>query len=484
MGLIASALLDLLDGGDDALAMGLMGVAAIAVAAALLKTRRLNHHPRTGQSLTILLLVWVTAIGIGTAVYLVTGTFSGRGFWSAFSDSLFESASGFTTTGMTALPVVEEASRGVLAFRAISNWLGGLGGLTVAVAVLPFLTGTHSLSSDPDRTHGALRSIAPSSRRAMRNILAIYGGFSALLVVAYAATGIGVFNAFAYGLSTASTGGFATNTNSLWGENNAGAEWVAIFGMFVAGTNLAVLWWGIRGAANSVWKSQELRLYVFATTIGVVVTSIAVAANDGALISRQAVFAVASTISTTGLRAHDWEAWHPGATTLLFVFMAIGSMSGSAGGGFRWLRIRTLLAFIRRDLLSRLYPKSVLVVKIDGRPIAESVVQQLVGYLVLYAGFVLAGAYAVALFEDGFRRALIAALSAVSTTGALVGVPSAEQLRVGERAVLVPLMIAGRLAILPVVVSAIRLLDRIAARTRSTLAGRGYTETVPGGRRA
>ncbi|MGI9601786.1 MAG: TrkH family potassium uptake protein [Acidimicrobiales bacterium] len=450
--LVVAALIDLTDGGHDALALAVVGALSLAVAAGLHRRFEAPASYRSVQSLSVLTVVWLTMIAVGAIALAFTDIFVAQDGTDRWTAALFESTSGFTTTGMTALPVVQDAGRGVLFFRAASNWLGGLAALITVVAVLPFVTRTRDLVAT-DKSREAARALAPRIDQGMSNVTRLYGVFTVVTIVAFALTGIGIFDSVAYGLAVVSTGGFSTHSSSLWSEQNAAAEWVAIGAMFLAGTSMAILWWLMRGAIGSMWRSMELRVYAAMVVAATIIVSIGIAGPDEVTGSRQAVFAVASTMSTTGLVAFDWWSWGAGAQVILVLLLAIGPMSGSAAGGFKILRVMVLWEVGRRELVRLVYPRAVHVAKIGGRPLRDRTVQSVAGYLILHIALVLGGAYAVGLFEDGVRRSLVAALSAVSTSGLLLGVRTADELTEGGRLVLLPLMLAGRLAILPLFVT-------------------------------
>jgi len=458
--LVLAALIDLTDGGRDALVLGLVGLASLGIAAVLQRSFRQPRRYQAVQALTVLTVVWVTMIVVGAVALSLTDIFADQDGSRRWSGALFESVSGFTTTGMTSLPAVEDSSRGVLFFRAASNWLGGLAAVVSAIAIVPFVTRTRDLV-DTDHTREVAGTLAPTINRGINNVLKVYGGFTAVVVVAFVATGIGVFDGLAYGLAVVSTGGFSTHSSSLWHEQNAAAEWVAIIGMLVAGANVAIIWWIIRGAIGTVWRSIELRVYVGFVAGATIATMIGISGPDDIAVSREAVFAVASSISTTGLVAFDWWSWGAGAQVGLVLLLAIGPMSGSTAGGFRLLRVIVLWEVVRRELVRLVFPRAVHVVKLGGQPVADNTVRSVAGYLILHLGLILGGAYAVGLFEDGVRRTLVAATSAVSTSGLLLGVRTADELTEGSRMMLLPLMLAGRLAILPLFVS----IERAAAAT-------------------
>jgi len=292
-------------------------------------------------------------------------------------------------------------------------------------------------------------------RLLLRRLVALYAALTAAGVVLYLAGGMRPFDAVTYAFTTISTGGFSNHPSSIAHFDSAAIEWAAVGGMVLAGSNLALLWRGLRGVTGSVLRSAELRAYGAVVAGGAVVLVLWTAPPGGATdeSARHAAFSVASAVSTTGYTVTDWSAWTTGAQILLLALVGVGSMSGSTGGGFRVLRALTLVAYVRREIARQLHPRAVVAVKVGGVPVDEELVSRMVGHQALYVVLAASGAVGLAAFGSDITTSASAAISALATFGPALGdlAPSGGALTLdgGARAVLVVLMLVGRLEIYP-----------------------------------
>jgi trk system potassium uptake protein TrkH len=222
--------------------------------------------------------------------------------------------------------------------------------------------------------------------------------------------------------------------------------------------NLAVVFRSARGlASGTIMRSAELRtFFVLIGGLSITVAVVADGAGNSVEQLRGSLFAVVSMLSTTGLWATDWGTWSQGGQTLLMLAAGIGAMSGAIGGGFRVARMLAMLGFIRREVLRQLHPRAVLVVKVGRRTVNEALVDRIVGHQVLYLFVGGIGSVSLAIAGASVLTSLTGAVSALSTVGPAMGelTPGggAETLSAPARAVLMPLMILGRLELAPVLV--------------------------------
>lgn len=434
-GLCASAAADALDGGTDALGLVLVGLAA-AAAGTLLRLRA--AHPGAGarppagrQVLRAVGLAWVAAVGVSTLAYLTVGAFD-------VGDALFDSVSGLTTTGLTAGPAAEDLSAGVLAWRALSQWLGAGAILVISATVLPLLGG-EILDVEHPRRGGMASQWA-------RRVAWAYLAFTALTGVAYWLAGMGVPDAAAHTLTTVSTGGFSTTT-STFSSFGPAAQWVAAVAMTLAGVNLAVLVWGWRGTRRPLRRSVELRAYLLLVA-GATLFLLTRGGAPGGV--RTAFFTAASAASTTGYRAVEWTEWNHAGHTALFLLVAVGAMAGSAGGGFRVLRALAVVGYVRRELIRQLHPHSVTAVRVEGSPLPDAVLDHTAGALLVFLGVAAGGAMIVVIPAGSIESALDVAVAAASTAGPALGhQPSTTELVHAPAAQvgLIGAMLAGRLSL-------------------------------------
>ncbi|MCB0994295.1 MAG: TrkH family potassium uptake protein [Acidimicrobiales bacterium] len=394
---------------------------------------------------------WATMIAASAVAYLASGTLS------RVDDAVFESVSGYSTTGLT-LVVPEELARGVLLWRAATQWLGALSAMVLAIALLPFFGGGRELA-DHETARGVHRTLAPRVVDGVRHVVSLYSAFTGVLAVAYLVAGLGVVDAVATSLTTVSTGGFATHSDSIAHFGGAGAQWLTVVAMLLAGANLAVLWWAIRGDARALWRSFELRVYLlmFASATAAVTAWSWDDTGGGEGAVRGAAFSVAAAMSTTGHRIVEWGQWTDAAQVLLLLLMGVGSMAGSAGGGFRIMRVIEAAGFMRRELVRQLHPRAVVTVKIGRTTVSERSLERMNAYQLLFILVAFIGAVAVALTGEDVFTSISAAVSAISTVGPSPGevgaFGDATAFDATGRMILATLMLLGRLSIYPVLLT-------------------------------
>ncbi len=427
------------DDNSDAVSFGAAG-AALTSAAALARLRVSRPtRPTARNVITGIGLIWLMLTAVGTAIYMGTGTVS------TLSSAIVEAAAGFTTTAVTGLEAAE-LSRAQLLWRAATSWVGGLVAITLTVITLPLALRDSALLAYVSPHQG--RSLVPNARVGIHRVAALYCGFSAACVLAYAAAGLEITEAVVVGLGTASTGGFSPRPDSLV-SYGAGVKAVATTGMLISGTSVFVLWWALRGSLRPLARSRELRVY--GMLVALIAAAVAMTGDAG---PGEALFMAASVISTTGYAAGDWTTWSASATAALLVAAGIGSMLGSVGGGVRVLRVQLLFKYAKRELLRQLSPHTVLLVRRSGQSVPDRTLDRIGGYSISHIALVGFGAVLLGVTGLSLADSLWAAVSAASTLGPAVGEIGAfghlEGLEWPSRAVLVPLMLTGRAAILPV----------------------------------
>ena len=411
---------------------------------------RFPWHRSAVRVLTSVVITAVGAVAISTVVYLASGEV-GR-----VDDALFESVAGFTTTSLTVLDP-EALPTGLLWWRAITQWLGGAGALIFALVVVPTFGGQRRLSEVAEG-RGRRAVLSSTWSHTARRVVLAYAGLTAAVVVAYWLAGMRAFDAATFGLTTASTGGFANYRDSFAHFDSAAIEWVGAWAMAMAGVSVAVLVWIVRGQVQALWRSTELKLYAGAMLAATVLVSAWTwqDTGGGADTIRRSFFTVAAAMSTTGHRVADWGEWVAAPQALLLMLIGVGAMAGSAGGGFRVLRVIELLGIIRRELVLQLHPRAVVRVKVSGVAASEASLTRVHNFQILWVLAAAAGVFGIASLGADLPTALSGAISALATAGPglgdLSGFADATVLAAPARAVVMALMFLGRLSIYPVVV--------------------------------
>lgn len=450
---------------NDGLAFLIVGSVAATTGMVWSRYYRLPRQLTSRNAMAMATSVWCVMIAVSAVAYVASGELR-------VATALFESASGFTTTGMTGLKNPAEASTTLLTWRAVSQWAGGLGVLLVSFGLLPLYGGAYSLRAGQGRP-GPSGTLGAKFNDVVRNVLKLYVTFSLAMFLAYRLAGGEWFDSFVLSLTTVSTGGFTNRAGSFKLYDSAAMQWVAIVGMAIAGSSIAIWWWAVSGSAKRAFRSVQFRSYI---GLLIVVGFIAAVVNGGNSDDvRRSIFTVVSYSSTTGYEVVDAGAWPAALDALLFMLMVIGAMSGSAGGGIHISRIRLLLLYLRRVLYQQVYPASVTHVKANKKKVDEYVVANMVSTATLYGAMVLVGAIGISAFGGQLHLSFIAAVSALSNVGPVFGVDAVNEaaevdgvLRMSSSArfVLAGLMIAGRLGVYPALVALGDLIDPLYAKIK------------------
>lgn len=448
-----SAAFGLWQDGDAGLRLVGLAVVWFALGGGLVRQCRAPHRLRATTAFVGAFVVWVELIAVSTVTYWVLGVFP------HFDDALFESVAGFATTATSVVADPEHLSAPVLAWRAGTQWLGGLGGLLFVVAVLPSIgVGGLDVTAAGRRYSGA----SLQSRRTVdlvRHLAQLYCLLTAAGVVLFLTAGLEPFDALTYAATTISTGGFANHAGSFGHFDSTLAEWAGVGGMLLGGANLALVWRAVSGTdRRSLWRSFELRAYL--TVFALTTAALVVLTSDGIdhQSVRQTAFHVASAISTTGHFVGDgWRGWDSGAQVVLLAVMGVGAMSGSAGSGFRMVRALALFGYLRREFVLQIHPRAVGSVRVGRRPLEEELVERMVGYQIQYLVIAATGAVVIGALGVDLVTAVSAAISGLANVGPAMGDFAPLEGGVAgmarpARVALMPLMLLGRLEIGPVIV--------------------------------
>ena len=417
----------------------------------LVKPKESNLRAREG--FVTVALAWVFLCLFGALPYVISGVIPN------YVDALFESVSGFTTTGATVIPWLEDVPRGVMFWRCFTHWIGGMGVLVFTLALLPRMTGRTSHLARAESPGPVLSKIVPKMGDSAKILYIIY---AAMTVVAFASlllAGMSPYDAALHAMSTAGTGGFSNHTASIGAYNNVAIEIVITVLMVVFGVNLALFYRILNGGWRDALKSEELHWFLGILAVGMLGVSLLITPQYGNFFTavRYGSFQVASIISTTGFATADYTQWHQAAQMILVLLLFVGSCAGSTAGGLKVVRVALLCKLGRREIRHTFQPRKVEVVRFEGKGVEESVLSQTVMFFCVYVLLLLGGAFLLSLegkfdFATHFTAALTClsnvgpGLSFISPSGNFAGFGSFSKI------VLSVLMLCGRLELFPVLV--------------------------------
>ncbi len=395
-------------------------------------------------------------------IWVLLGVFGALPFWfshqfGSYVDCLFETISGFTTTGATVLHAVEGLPQGLLFWRAFTHWLGGMGVLILTTALLPSL-GISSTYLIRAESPGPITSkLVPKASQSSKILYSIYLALTVIEVFAFRLAGMPWYDSIVHSMAVAGTGGFSIKNISIGAYGSPVIEIVVTVFMLLFSVNFAVYFLLLCGKVKQVLKSDELRFFL----IMVAVSTAAIAWNLHGMYTtgdsiRHAAFQVASIVSTTGFSSVDFDMWPEFSRLCLVVLMFIGACAGSTGGGIKCARILVLLKTVRREIRTIIHPRAVSVVKLDGEPVAERTLNTIQSFFVIYMFFIFCAALVVGLDNFSFGTTLTAVITCVSNVGPgleMVGPMGNFSLFSDvSKLVLSFCMIVGRLEIFPLLV--------------------------------
>jgi len=367
-------------------------------------------------------------------------------------DALFESMSGFSTTGASVLNDFDQP-HGLMFWRSLTQWYGGVGIVVLFIAVLrPLGAGAMRLFS-AEATGPVPERLTPKIRDTARNLWLIYVGFSLLEVVLLMAFGMNAFEAFCHTFSTMATGGFSPLGASIAAYNNLAFELIIVVFMFVAGGSFALYFAVIRGEPVRLFKNPEFRVYAGIMGVSVAAVAVSLMASKSHFTAghafREALFQVVSIQTTTGYVTADFDLWNTFAKVLLVLLMFVGGSAGSTGGGFKVARIMVLFESARHELTRQMHPQAVLPLKLGGRVVPESVRLNVLGYFVLYVGIYAVGTLLVAASNVDLVTAATSVAATLNNIGPGLGAVGASMnyafFDPFAKIVLTALMVIGRL---------------------------------------
>jgi trk system potassium uptake protein TrkH len=357
--------------------------ALIALGAAWWLARLRDREEEIGrvEAMAVVANAWLMAALLGSLPYM----------WQGLSpvDAYFESMSGFTTTGSTIFVEHHWAglTEGLMFWRCMTQWLGGMGIIVLFVAILPALAVAGRQMFFAEAPGPEEEALTPRIRHTALALWKLYIGLTVAEVALLFFVGdMSLFDSICHGFTTLAAGGFSPNGRSLEGYG-AAAQWIVIPFMFLAGTSFSLQYRAIKKGPGVMRRDPEFKLYALLTIFAALLIAVVLAGwsnHDFERSIRAGLFQAASILTTTGYASEDFNGWQQGALMVLFMLMFIGGCAGSAGGGPKVIRLIVLVKFLSREVLRTLHPRAIRKLRIGGRPIQNETAGQIVGFIVAY----------------------------------------------------------------------------------------------------
>ncbi len=362
-------------------------------------------------------LIWIVICCFGSIPLYFSGTFP------SFADAVFESVSGFTTTGASVLSDVESLPRSVNLWRCETHWLGGMGVIALAVALIPLLgIGGFRLikaeTTGPDK-----EKLTSFIANTAKSLWLIYVMLTVVQAVLLHIAGVDWVDSLSHAFSTMGTGGFSTRNASVGAFGKPAVEWICTIFMLVASVNFALYYRLFTGRIREVAEDSELRAFAVIVLVAIAAATLleANSATAFAKTFRDVSFQLSSIVSTTGFMTADYTRWCPPAQTVIFVLFFIGGCSGSTAGGIKVVRWTILAKEIVNEMRRIIHPHQVFTLRINGRPGHESFIPVVASFILMYFILVLATTFAGAIAGLDIFTSLTAAASMVGNVGPAFG---------------------------------------------------------------
>ncbi len=396
----------------------------------MLLTKNYKREVKLREGFLIVSFGWVFMAFIGTLPYLISGAIPD------LASAFFESMSGFTTTGATILNDIESIPKGILFWRSFTNWIGGMGMIVLAIAILPLLGigGTQLFAAESPGPEGD--KLSPRIADTAKRIWLIYVGYTVAETLLLRWAGMSFFDAVNHSMASLATGGFSTKNNSVafWNDQPI-IQYIITFFMFLGGVNFVLSYFGFKFKFKKIFKDAEFRLYAFIVALFAVITTLVVyfqvepsqtAAHPmvwGELESafRHAIFQVVSIITTTGFVTADFTMWSPFLTILFLGIMLIGASAGSTSGGPKVVRYLIMFKNGITEFKRMLHPNAVLPIRVNDKSIPHTAVLNVLGFFILYMLAFMVGTLVFALMGFDIITSLGSAASTLGNVGPGMG---------------------------------------------------------------
>lgn len=406
---------------------------------------------RKVESLSVVALIWIV-YGFFCAVPFLFYGFT-------FTDAVFESISGLTTTGASVIVDYDAYPKSVYFWRAYMHWLGGIGIVVLFVGVLPQFSVAGRQLFFAETTGPTEEKLTPRIRQTATLLFSVYGLLTAVELFLLLVSGMPLFDAVCISFSTMGTGGFAMYPDGLNAYGSVPVIWIATVFMFLAGSNLSLLYclFFTKKRRWDIFKNSEFRLYVTVTLVLSVGLLLSLLFHQKAMsfkdASANAFFHIVTLMTTTGFSYADFELWDATSKMFLLLAMLTGGCAGSTAGGIKFVRILFLFKLIARELKQMIHPNAVIPIKVNGKPLPDQVARQMASFILLYFLFYLFSAVIVTAVEGdmtvGFTGSLVTLGNIGPGFGEIGPYGSYADLLLPTKILFIFNMLMGRLELIP-----------------------------------
>ncbi|MHA7842185.1 MAG: TrkH family potassium uptake protein [Winogradskyella sp.] len=430
--MLLAALISLIYKDGVTLNLFLASLATLLIGAvAMYGTKNHSKEMNKREGYIVVAFGWIVMSLTGTLPYMATESIP------TFTEAFFETISGYTTTGASILNDIEVLPEGVLFWRSMTHWIGGMGIIVLAIAILPLLGvgGMQLFAAEAPGPGGD--KLHPRITDTAKRLWLIYFGYTVAETILLQVAGMSFFDAINHALSTLSTGGFSTKNASIayWNDNPA-IQYIIIFFMFLAGTNFVLSYYLFKGKVSKIIKDEEFKLYFKFIAVFTIIAAVLIyfradvsqstiahpmVLGEGESAVRHALFQVLTVITTTGFVSADYTMWTPFLTVFFFGLMFLGGSAGSTSGGVKVVRHLILIKNGFLEFKRSLHPNAILPVRYNTKSISKDIVFNVLGFFILYMLSFIIGALVFSMFQMDFESAIGLSASSLGNVGPALG---------------------------------------------------------------
>ena len=388
----------------------------------LLVGRHAESRMGEREGYVIVAMVWVVFSAFGLMPYYLSGQVP------SLTDAWFESMSGFTTTGATIIPDLEVITHGLLFWRSLTQWIGGMGIIVLSIAILPIfgLNGMQLYAAEV--TGLTYEKLSPRIADTAKMMWSIYLLLTITEVLALWLCGMNVFDAVCHSFSTIATGGFSTHNNSLEYYDSAAIHYTVTFFMFISGINFVLLIYLLRGKARNLLQDEEVRwysvavaLFAVALTLGLYIARPGWSSVEMERAFRDSLFTVISSMTSTGYTISDYMYWPVVAWVVIFFLMLTGACAGSTAGGIKWVRLAIIMKNGVAEFQRRIHPNAIIPVKLNEKAVPQQTINNIMAFLIFYVFIIVITVVIFCASGVNFDESIGAAVSAIGNVGISIG---------------------------------------------------------------
>ncbi len=421
--ILSSALVSVIYGDDDWTCFAISSlVCVIFGVSGVLAGKNAPQEIGKREGTIIVSFIWIVFSLFGLLPFWLSGTIPN------YTDAFFETMSGFTTTGASVLNDIESLSHGMLYWRSLTQWIGGLGIIVISLAILPLfgisgnqLFAAESTGPTKDRIH-------PKISETAKRLFIIYVGLTVAEIVLLRIAGMEWFDAICHSYTTIATGGFSTKQASIAYFNSPLIEYIIMGFMILSGINFSLFYFLGKGNFKKLRENEELKYYLMVIAGFAIIISLSLI--DYSKITtfseiekafRDGLFQVSSIITTTGFATVDYMFWKPLTWIILLMIMIVGASAGSTGGGIKMIRIILVFKHCYYEFKRLIHPNAVVPVKYNQHIVSLNIMSRVLAFVVTYIILILFGALILSLSGMGFMESLSGFISSISCVGPGLG---------------------------------------------------------------